>query len=333
MKRWMVLVPVVALVALACGCGVPLAKKSEIVVQPTSGDSYAAFKKAIDDVKDGGTIRLKTGTYKLSSSLQILKSVKIVGDGADKTHVVGASGDAVVELNGNATVSVESVGFERSGQQGGDVVDVVAATATFTSCSFSGAKAGNTAGGLGLAFFLKSKGTVKDCTVSDNERSGIHAQDQAQVELSGNTSTKNLDAGIAFVGQASGSATGNTCTHNDFDGIHIQDKCAPELTKNTCTNNRQGGIVYIGKAAGTASGNTCTDNGGPGISVGETATPDLLNNTCKKNPYGIAYYDSAGGTAESNNCPSVRTGDIGIAVYDKADPKLIDNKTSVILKP
>jgi parallel beta-helix repeat protein len=333
MKRSLLVVLLLSAIAFACACEAPLVKKAEVVVEPTGGDASAAFKKAIDDVKDGGTVRLRAGTYRLNQPIQVLKSVTIVGEGLDKTKVVGSTGESVIEFNGHTTVTVQGVAFSRSGREGGDAVDVVAATATFTDCTFSGAIAGAVSGGNGLAFFNESKGTVKSCDASDNEHSGIHVQDTAKVELTANTCGQNGDAGIAFIGEAGGTATGNTCTTNDFDGIHVQDKCKPALVKNTCTKNRQAGILYIGQAGGQASENKCSENGGPGISVGETAAPELLGNRCTKNPFGLAFYDHAAGMAQGNLCPSVRPGDIGIAVFDKAKPKLLHNKAAITLTP
>ena len=53
--------------------------------------------------------------------------------------------------------------------------------------------------------------------------------------------------------------------------------------------------------------------------------PEILTNTCAGNPYGIVYYDQAKGVARANTCKTDGTSDIGIAVFDDAKPKLVDN--------
>ena len=315
----------------ATACALPGLPKNEVSVSPQSGDAYKALKDAVDQVKDGGTVRLGAGTYKLSESLRIVKSVKLVGEGVTKTKIVGSSGEAVVEINGHADVSVEGVAFTRAGEQSGDVVEVVAGSGAFRACAFSGGVAGEVAGGNGLAFYNDAKGVVEDCVVADNWRSGIHVQDTAEVTLTGNTCEKNEEAGIAFLGRSKGTAEGNTCQKNQLDGIHVQDAARPMLVKNKCYHNRQAGIMYLGTAGGMASQNKIVENAGSGISVGEKAAPELLTNTITKSPYCIAYYDSAAGVARGNTCVTRGTSNIGIAVFDKARPKLVDNKSSVNL--
>jgi parallel beta-helix repeat protein len=317
---------ILAGVALVAGaCDVPLMSKSEVEVAPAKGDSSKALEDAIDGLKDGGTLRLQKGTYTLSEPLVIVKPVTIVGEGLEATRVVGASGESILEFNGHVSASVSGVGFERNGEVAGDVVDVVAADVTFDACAFAGGVAGAAAGGNGLGLFNDSTATVSGCLAVKNGRSGVHAQDDTQLTISATTCSQNGDAGIAFLGRAGGVAEKNICEKNTIDGIHVQDQCAPRLTANTCRKNKQTGILFIGTAKGMASKNKCLDNLDAGISVGGAARPEILTNTCSGNPYGIVYYDRAKGVARANTCKTEGTTDIGIAVFDDAKPKLVDN--------
>lgn len=318
-------VPLLGAGLLGAACDVPLMPKDEAKVAPVKGDSSKALEDAIDGLKDGGTLRLQKGTYTLSEPLVIVKSVTIVGDGLEATRVVGATGESVVEFNGHISATVSGVGFERDGDEAGDVVDVVAADVAFEKCAFAGGVAGDAAGGNGLGLFNDSTATVSGCLSVKNGRSGIHAQDDTQVTISTTTCSQNGDAGIAFLGRAGGLAEKNICEKNTIDGIHVQDQCAPRLTANTCRKNKQTGILFIGKAKGMASKNKCLDNLDAGISIGGSARPEILTNTCSGNPYGIVYYDQAKGIARANTCKTDGTTDIGIAVFDDARPKLVDN--------
>lgn len=321
----------VAVLILLTSCTTPFIPQDSIKMGPPSGNDDQAFTDAFKKLKDGGTITLGEGTYTLSKPLQIVKSVHLIGQGIDKTMVVGRSEEVVVEFNAHVTATVENITFQRQGETPGDVVDVVAAKATFAACGFTGGVAGEAAGGNGLAFFNKSTGSVTKCVATQNQRSGVHLQDNAAVTISGSTCSQNWNAGIAFLGESTGAAEKNTCQKNHVDGIHVQDLAKPSLTGNKCTNNFQAGILFLGKAGGIASQNRCIDNAGTGISVGGDAAPEILGNFLSKSPYCLAYYDNAAGVARANTCQTKGTGDIGIAVFDKAHPKLIKNKSSANL--
>lgn len=312
----------------ATSCATPFLPQDSIEIGPPSGSDDKVFADAFKKLKEGGTVTLSEGTYKLTKPLQIVTSVHLVGQGLGKTKIVGTGEEVVVEFNAHVTATVENITFQRQGENRGDVVEVVAADATFVTCGFTGGVGGGAASGNGLAFFNDSKGTVTGCVSTQNQRSGVHVQDQAAVTISGSTCSQNWNAGIAFLGQTTGTAEKNTCQKNGIDGIHVQDRAEPLLTKNTCSNNRQAGILYVGKAGGVASQNRCIDNAGAGISVGGSADPELLSNVVAKSPYCIAYYDNAAGVARANICKTKGTGDIGIAVFDEAHPKLIDNESS-----
>jgi parallel beta-helix repeat protein len=317
-----------AVLIFTTSCTTPFLPQASIKMASPSGNDDQAFADAFKKLKDGGTVTLGEGTYKLSKPLQIVKSVHLIGQGLDKTRIVGTAEEVVVEFNAHITATVESITFKRQGETAGDVVEVVAADATFVACGFTGGIGGGAASGNGLAFYNDSKGTVTECVAMQNQRSGVHVQDKAAVSISGSTCSQNWNAGIAFLGESTGAAEKNTCGKNGIDGIHVQDNAKPLLTKNKCSNNRKAGILYMGKAGGIASQNRCVDNVDSGISVGGDAAPEILDNFITKSPYCLAYYDHAAGVARANTCQTKGTADIGIAVFDKAHPRLIANQSS-----
>jgi len=317
-----------AVLIFTSSCATPFLPQDSIKLGPPSGNDDQAFADAFQKLKEGGTVTLGEGTYKLSKPLQIVKSVHLVGQGLDKTRIVGTAQEVVVEFNAHITATVEGITFKRQGETAGDVVEVVAADMTFVGCGFTGGVGGGTASGNGLAFFNDSKGTVTECVAMQNQLSGVHVQDQTAVTISGSTCSQNSNAGIAFLGESTGGAEKNICDRNGIDGIHVQDGANPLLTKNQCSNNRKAGILYLGKAGGIASQNRCVENAGSGISVGGDAAPEIVDNFVTKSPYCLAYYDHAAGVARANTCQTKGTADIGIAVFDKAHPKLIANQSS-----
>jgi parallel beta-helix repeat protein len=90
------------------------------------------------------------------------------------------------------------------------------------------------------------------------------------------------------------------------------------------TNRRGGdGIWLTGTARGVVINCVCRNNGLHGIDVNGQAQPILEGNTCEGNKRsGIAYFDSAGGTARNNTC---RNNLAGILVGGQAQPTLEGN--------
>jgi hypothetical protein len=102
----------VALISIvAVSCGTPWAKPATVSVAPGADDSKT-LTDALGKVKDGGTITLAAGTYRLSEPVQIVKSVNIAGDG--KTIIQCASGDYVAAFGSGSTCTVDGIAFVRT---------------------------------------------------------------------------------------------------------------------------------------------------------------------------------------------------------------------------
>ncbi len=88
--------------------------------------------------------------------------------------------------------------------------------------------------------------------------------------------------------------------------------------------NRRGGdgIWLTGTARGVVSNCVCRNNGLTGIRVSGQAQATLEGNTCEGSKVGIAYFETAGGTARNNTC---RNNLAGISVGGQAQPTLEGN--------
>ena len=288
---------VVALVILAAGaCSAPWSKPAAVSVTP-SGDDYKTLGDALGKIKDGGTIRLGAGTYRLRQPLQIAKSVHIIGGG--KTIIQCAVGEYVVAFGSGLTCAVDNVAFVHTGAGAGDAVFDSGSRVDFTDCRFSGSIPGGHKGGMGLSFGEGAGGTVRNCQVTGNKSLGVFVNSSTGVTIDSCTVQGN-GTGIGVMNGAV-VATGNTVTNNKL-GIYIIGHSQVKLIGNTCSHDRLGGIRVEGTSTVTARGNKCFSDTTSGILVTGSARATLVHNTTKGSIEGITFAGQAGGSATKNRC-------------------------------
>jgi parallel beta-helix repeat protein len=288
---------VVALVILAAGaCGAPWSKPAAVSVTP-SGDDYKTLGDALGKIKDGGTITLGAGTYRLRQPLQIAKSVHIIGGG--KTIIQCAVGEYVVAFGSGLTCAVNNVAFVHTGAGAGDAVFDSGSRVDFTDCRFSGGIPGGHKGGMGLSFGEGAGGTVRNCQVTGNKSLGVFVNSSAGVTMDSCTVQGN-GTGIGVM-NGTVAATGNAVTNNKL-GIYIIGHSQVKLIGNMCSHDRLGGIRVEGTSTVTARDNKCFDDTTSGILVTGSARATLVHNTTKGSIEGITFAGQAGGSAMKNRC-------------------------------
>jgi parallel beta-helix repeat protein len=288
---------VVVLIVLAAGaCGVPWSKPATLNVGPGADDSRARTD-ALGKVKDGGTITLAAGTYRLSQPLQIVKSVNIVGTG--KTIVQCATGDYVGAFGSGYQCTVTGVAFVHTGAGAGDAAYDSGSRVDFTDCRFAGGVPGKHKGGMGLSFGQGAGGTVRNCQVTGNRSLGIYIGSGASVMVEACTSKRNGTG----IGVMNGSlvATGNTVTGNKL-GIYVIGDSQAKLVGNTCSQDRLGGIRVEGTSTVTARDNKCFADTLSGILITGSARATLVHNSTKGSVEGITFAGRARGSATRNHC-------------------------------
>jgi parallel beta-helix repeat protein len=288
---------VVVLIALAAGaCGAPWSKPATSNVGP-GGDDSKALTDALSNVKDGDTIKLAAGTYRLSQPLQIVKSVNIVGTG--KTTVQCAAGDYVVAFGSGCKCTVTGVAFLHTGAGVGDAVYDSGSRVDFTDCRFAGGVPGGHKGGMGLSFGEGASGTMLNCQVTGNKSLGVFVNSSAGVAVDGCTIRRNGTG----IGVMNGSlvATGNTVTGNKL-GIYVIEHSQAKLIGNTCSQDRLGGIRVEGTSTVTARDIKCFDDTMSGILIAGSARATLVHNSTEGSIEGITFAGRASGSATSNHC-------------------------------
>ena len=289
---------------------------------------YATLEEAVRAAPEGAALILGPGSYRLTASLEIDKSLRLVGAGMEQTEIVSEAGGHAIRFSSDGPFSAEDITFRHQGQAAADVVIVEGRAVNFSRCRFAGAVTGEGEDErAGLWLRGAARGLVQNC-VAEGNSTGIRVSGQAQPALNGNLCTHNSGLGIAYSDDAGGAASWNECSENGVGGIGVAGQAAPMLEENLCAGNGDAGIAYFDDGGGAARQNECLWNGLDGISVAGRASPTLTGNVCMDNGgAGIAYADSAGGAVRRNEC--AENGRAGIFVAETAAPDLGENDCDV----
>lgn len=306
---------------------------------------------AIQNICDGGIVKLDAGSYYLENRLIIEKSLTLIGKGIDNTILIITDDDGAVLFEGNYNWIVRDIHFEcniSSCQT--NFVTFIGGTFCLQNCSFLGnnipvnnskddEEENNSSGVLvfgessgmirGSKFFhndiginVSGKAVVSifnNESVSNNY--GVVISNKAHGFLESNRFNKNSIVGIKYKDSASGIARNNECIKNGSYGIKISNEAHPNIENNFCNYNQFHGIIYSHDAFGNAINNKCEYNGSSGIEISDSAYPILENNNCIKNVNGIVYKSNSKGIAFNNNCFENKDNGILVGVNYDGDTK------------
>lgn len=275
-----------------------------------SGD-YPTLEEAIEAAPEGSDLLLGPGDYHLAESLNVQKSLHLIGEGMEQTEIVSDAPDYVIRFSGNGSFSIEGITFRHTDDAVADVVVVGGGKATFAHCRFTGAVWGGVEDDIdslkpGLSAGLRLQGdttaVVQDCIAVENMGSGVQAEDQVQLTLEESACTKNV-VGLVYFDDASGTARQSEFSDNLMMGILVSNSAQPTLEENVCSSNSLlSGILYVQNAGGIARQNNCSENENAGIAVFGEAKPKLERNICTNNQFGIVIASTASPELVGNDC-------------------------------
>ncbi len=315
------------------GSSGPEFEATEIVFLDAEGTGdFATLEEAFLQVTSGAMIMLSKGTYYLESSLEVNKSISLIGAGVGKTIITSdVGGDSIIVFSGTGKFLADSISFKYEGEENSDVLEITSGAAFINRCSFSG---GNDAypeddenWGIGIYIHEKAECTVTDSICENNDFSGIDVDDYAKATLVNNIIKNNLLGINYYCEQGGGAAINNECTSNIHDGIQIQYGSNPVIEGNYVHDNLRTGIAYYDDSGGFAMNNKVENNGEDGIVIADSSNPSIMYNTIKghKGYTGLGFWTNSSGYAIGNTC----TGNgWGIYVEGTAKPFIGDNSTS-----
>lgn len=272
------------------------------------------FIRAVKNARDGASIALEPGEYRLPEGLTITRSITLIGAGRDKTRIVSDAELFVVKFDAQGSLAASDLSFIHDGTGKADVVVIENGSFSFERCGFSGGirnpeKDATTGDGLWVRD--NARGRITDSLFSGNGLHGLEIQGSASLTLDGNTFERNKEDGFVFFDDSTGMARNNTSRENGLHGVSVAERANPTLEGNVLENNKEVGLRYSGTASGTARLNIARNNGLSGLTVNDSARPTLTGNVLRENgSYGLYIARDARPILQKNITKNNKKGDL-----------------------
>ena len=272
------------------------------------------FAKAVQTAKDGASIALKAGEYRLPRGLTIARSITLIGAGRDETRIVSDGEIFVLKFDSPGSFTARDVSFAHDGTNKADVVVIENGNFNFERCGFSGGIRNpeeSATTGDGLWVRGNARGTINRSAFFQNGLHGLEVQGSARLTVESNTFERNKEDGLVFFDATTGTVRANTSRDNGLHGISVAENASVSLQANILEQNGEVGLRYSGSAGGTASLNVIRKNGLSGITVNDSASPSLTGNILRDNgSYGLYIAKNARPTLNANSIKNNAKGGI-----------------------
>lgn len=235
------------------------ADSTSVTVSPSE-----SIQAAINNATAGDTILVSAGMY--NESLQINKSISLIGEDRDRTIINGQNNQFIVSIMAE-NVTIQGFTIE----------------CTLNLDPSSG------------IYMFPSKGSTISNDIVENSQQGITLASSNNNTISGNIIT-NTQQGIAFSNSLDNSVSDNVITANSQGGILLTASSNNLFSGNIISNNygNNGGIYMYASGGNVFSGNTFADNN----PAGETISPYCYQNIFYDNNFLEAFQVSS--TSPSN---------------------------------
>jgi parallel beta-helix repeat protein len=240
------------------------------------------LERSINKAKDGDTLYLAAGDYKLAHLVNVQKSISLIGTGMAKTRVISSLNQEVLRFV-KVNVNLKGIAFVHLGKQKADVLNIVDSKIKIDDCSFSGAFSPDSPAKVGDGIWVhgRSSGKISNSQFMNNSLRGLEITDDSSLDLdhvemahnrSGLSLYKNGKvhvvnsviqfnsfSGITFANASTGTVLNNTI-ENDNYGIEILDSSSVSVSNNKISSQKE--AIYVAKKAHATIGeNTFESNG------------------------------------------------------------------------
>jgi parallel beta-helix repeat protein len=240
------------------------------------------LERSINKAKDGATLYLAAGDYKLAHLINVQKSISLVGMGMAKTRVISSLNQEVMRFV-KVSLSLKGIAFVHLGKQKADVLNIVDSKIKIDDCSFSGAFSPDSPAKVGDGIWVhgRSSGKISNSQFMDNSLRGLEITDNSNLELDhvqmnhnrsglslykkgkvhvvGGVFQFNSYSGITFANASTGEVLSNTIESDNY-GIEILDSSTVNVSNNKISSQKE--AIYVAKKAHAKIGeNTFESNG------------------------------------------------------------------------
>ena len=287
-------------------------KAESIIVVP---DDYPTIAAAIGNATDGNIIFVKMGTYNtLNETLQINKSIQLIGENSDTTIIDGNNTGNVVEITAN-NVEISGFTIQNSGSitaPGQYEKGIYVKSSTGSKISDNIIK--NNYGGLALDHCM-------DILISENKiQSNYGTPDifisySSSVTFSQNYVTNNSGETIVVYHSSDVMVSENQIVANGFGnvGSSFEDVAPIGLCHSIIVSNSHGVIVSMNNITGNAKG----------LGLIESHNSDVFRNDVRNNGDGIGIMMGATDNYIYEN--NVQANGNGMVLYDNLDNHIYHN--------
>ncbi len=206
-------------------------------------NSIVAFddlENAINTAKVGAVLHLAAGDYVLSKSLDIQKSITLIGAGKTKTRILSSADRYALFFDG-IQLHLQGINFEHVGQENSDILLIENSTFSIEDCRFTGsAKPTSNEVGIGLYLYGHSDGVISKSLFDHNSTYGMYIANNSSVKLEHNKFNNNGSVGVAFWDTSQGEVLENTMQSNELAGIAFTGFSKGRIYKNIISKSRYG---------------------------------------------------------------------------------------------
>lgn len=272
--------------------------QNEVLITPPGKGEEISLNQVISTAVEGSLIKLANGEYPINETIIITKSIRLIGEGIDKTIIAGSGLELLLESASHHNIELEGISFIANSEKPTTAVKIDGGTLKVKTCAFSGGvgeKDGNF--GMGLMVGGDAEIDISESRFEDNQESGLWLDGKTHGFVVKNEFRKN-DSGLAVTGDASIDAIENYFTEN-----HVS-------------------VAYDQSSTGQINGNSFIENRA-GVLVKGNSTASIINNKFGENDISIALAESCDVLIKEN---AINDGEWGIKVINNA-AALIDNNT------
>lgn len=201
---------------------------------------FDQLENAINSAQDGAVLRLAAGDYLLSKSLDIRKSITLIGAGKTNTRVLSSASGYALFFEG-IQLHLQGIDFEHIGQENSDVLLIQNSTFSIEDCRFTGsAKPTLAEAGVGLYLYGYSDGVISKSLFDHNSTYGMYVANNSSVKLEQNKFNHNGAVGVAFWDTSQGDVSQNSMQSNELAGIAFTGFSKGRIYKNIISKSQYG---------------------------------------------------------------------------------------------